>query len=108
MRSITTGRMKLCKGAYLEYHKTSRIIVNQGRFQFNTKWNATDPFPSLLFLDKNATLIVKDNFSIYSGSRVYVNENATLVLGRGYINNNLNLSCFERIEIGEDLLFPNM
>ena len=26
-----------------------------------------------------------------------------MVLGSGYLNNNLNLSCFERIEIGNDV-----
>jgi acetyltransferase-like isoleucine patch superfamily enzyme len=37
---------------------------------------------------------------VFSGSRVSVNDNAVLVLGSGYINHNLNLACFERIEIG--------
>jgi acetyltransferase-like isoleucine patch superfamily enzyme len=32
---------------------------------------------------------------------VYVNRNAILSLGSGYINHNLNLSCFNKIEIGE-------
>src|SRR5690606_32622400 len=39
-------------------------------------------------------------FRIYSGSKIYINKGATLILNGGYINHNLNLSCFKKIEIG--------
>jgi acetyltransferase-like isoleucine patch superfamily enzyme len=69
-------------------------------FEFNAKWTPKDPFPSILAMRANSNLIIKGKFKIFSGSRVYINEGASLILGNGYINNNLDLSCFERIEIG--------
>lgn len=87
------------KNAEIELARTSKITIGK-RFQFNKKWTKNDPFPSILAMRENSKLIVKGNFRIFSGSRIYVNKGASLILGNGYINNNLNLSCFERIEIG--------
>ncbi|NQU32288.1 MAG: acyltransferase [Bacteroidetes bacterium] len=50
---------------------------------------------------KGSSLKVVKSFHIHSGSRISINENASLTLGSGYINNNLNLACFEKITIGE-------
>ena len=90
----------LRRGTTFKAAPTARILVEKGPFRFNQAWIAQDPFPSLLYLGERATLQVKEEFKIYSGSRVYINEGASLVLGGGYINSSLNLSCFERIEIG--------
>lgn len=86
----------------VKFTKTSKIDIAD-RFIFNAKWTRNDPFPSIFAMGEQANLIVKGNFKIYSGSRVYINEGASLILGSGYINNNLNLSCFERIEIGHNV-----
>ena len=90
------------KNAKVTLAKTSKITVHR-LFQFNSKWTNDDPFPSLLAMRRDSRLIVKGSFKIFSGSRVYINEGASLILGSGYINNNLNLSCFEKIEIGNDV-----
>ncbi|WP_372758027.1 DapH/DapD/GlmU-related protein [Mariniflexile sp.] len=90
------------KNAKVSLAKTSKITLNNV-FQFNSKWTNNDPFPSLLAMSSDSSLIVKGNFKIFSGSRVYINEGASLILGSGYINNNLNLSCFEKIEIGNNV-----
>ena len=88
-------------------YRKANVIVSEGAqikigtvFRFNRKWTSFDPFPSLLVLGKRARLIVLKDFSIFSGSRVYINEGAVLELGSGYINNNANIACFERIQIG--------
>ena len=57
-------------------------------------------FPSQLIIKNNAILEVIGDFQIYTGCNIWVNENAKLLLGSGYINSGLNLSCFESIEIG--------
>lgn len=82
--------------------KTSKITLKKA-FYFNAKWTKNDPFPSILAMHENSKLVVQGEFSIYSGSRVYINNGASLILGSGYINNNFNLSCFERIEIGDEV-----
>src|SRR3546814_3804658 len=101
VRPLLKTRGKLCahKNATVELQKGAKIDIG-GRLEFNAKWTKKDPFPSILALRVASSLVVRGNFSIYSGSRVYVNQGATLILGSGYINNNLSLSCFEKIEIG--------
>ncbi|MBR9776570.1 MAG: acyltransferase [Cytophagales bacterium] len=90
------------KKSEISLAKTSKITIRK-TFNFNAKWTKNDPFPSLLAMLDNSNLTVQGNFSIYSGSRIYINNGASLILGSGYINNNFNLSCFERIEIGNDV-----
>ncbi len=102
-KKIITGKAYIYNNTEFEYTQTSTITVKKGVFSFNNKWTKNDPFPSILLLRENAKLIVNDDFSIYSGSRVYINKNAILILGSGYINNNLNLNCFEKIEIGNNV-----
>jgi len=83
--------------------KSSKIFAENGLLEINKKWCKADPFPTLLVLGEHSTLQVNGTFKIYSGARIYVNEYATLSLGSGYINTELNLSCFEKIEIGHNV-----
>lgn len=103
LRNISKGRLIIYKKTALQFDNSSRIIIQNGVLQICKKWTYNDPFFSLLFLGKNSTIISRGSFSIYSGSKIYVNENATLILGSGYINSNFNLSCFEKIEIGNNV-----
>lgn len=91
----------LYKNSYLNIHHLSKIEV-ENKFSFNTKWANFDPKKSFLIMRQNSKLIV-DDFRIYSGANISINDNATLKLGSGYINHNVNISCFERIEIGNDV-----
>lgn len=92
------------KGTSCDIDKSARITLKNGKLTINNRWTRTDPFKSLLYMGQNSILKIKGNFSIYSGSRIYINDNAELALGSGYINNYLNLSCFQRIEIGEGVV----
>ena len=83
--------------------KTSQIIVKSGVLEINKRWTKTDSFTSVLSLGRNSKVTVEYNFSIYSGSKIYVHHDAELFLGHGYINHNLNLACYNRIEIGYDV-----
>src|SRR5690349_11643798 len=74
-----------------------------GRLTLGLQWPQGMQLPSQLVMRERSSLIVRRDFTIYAGHNVFVNEGATLVLGSGYINNGLNLSCFERIEIGDDV-----
>lgn len=92
------------KGSRIDLAPSSTLMVEKGRFTMNAKWTKADPFPSLLVIADQAQLIVRDSFDIYSGSKVYINKGAVLELGSGYINHNLNLSCFDRITIGKGVV----
>jgi acetyltransferase-like isoleucine patch superfamily enzyme len=102
-RELLNGKVILYKNTVASLHPAGTLQVDEGIFEFNKPWTEPDPFPSLLSVAEGATLLVKNTFFIYSGARVYVNKGATLILGSGYINNNLNLTCFDRIEIGHNV-----
>ena len=89
------------KGTRLSLSSSSDLLVGKGRLTLNAKWDIHDPFPSLLVMADDAHLCVEGSFDIYSGSKIYINKGAVLKLGGGYINHNLNLSCFESITIGQ-------
>jgi acetyltransferase-like isoleucine patch superfamily enzyme len=89
---------------YIECATEGEINIEPGvQFDFNASWLKRDPAHSILAIDNGGKLRVKNNFKIFSGAAVYVNKRAELILGSGYINNNLTLHCFEKIEIGEDV-----
>lgn len=98
----TRGKFCACCNAAVTLPKSAAVNI-PGRFEFAERWTEGDPFPSLFHMARGSSLTVRGAFRIYSGSRVYVNSGAKLILGSGYINNSVNISCFERIEIGEDV-----
>ena len=53
-------------------------------------------------LGEQSSLIVKNRFSIYSGTCVYVRNHAALTLGSGYMNNDCRIICTKSITIGEN------
>ena len=81
--------------------KKADIYIESGKFSLNKPWSESNPYCSLLFMDKGAQLNIKNTFDIYSGAKIYINKGAVLNLGSSYINHNLNISCFERIDIGK-------
>lgn len=89
------------KGCRVSLSESARINTSHGRLVLNARWNKCDPFKSLLVMNEDARLEVNGSFDIYSGAKIYVNQSAVLQFGSGYINHNLNLSCFENITIGE-------
>lgn len=92
------------KGSRVSLAKSSKITVNQGRFTINAKWDRRDPFQSLFVMGEGAKLTCENSFDIYSGAKIYINKGASLKLGGGYVNHNLNLSCFECIRIGNGVV----
>lgn len=87
-----------------DLHRSAKIILGKGDLRLSKSWVKRNPKSGLLFMAENALIKVSGSFDIYSGAQIYVNKNAELKLGSGYINNGLNLSCFERIEIGEGVV----
>lgn len=92
------------ENAIIELEEKGEIILEKDiKFLFNCSWLRKDPFPSILAVRNGARLYVKGNFKIFSWAKIFINKNASLIMGNGYINNHLTLHCFERIEIGDDV-----
>jgi acetyltransferase-like isoleucine patch superfamily enzyme len=94
----------LNSGTCINVHKTAAIIINKGFLKINDKWSNKDPFKSHLELGENSKLIVNGRFSFFSNSRISVNKNAILILGKGYVNNNAGIHCFNKITIGNNVV----
>ena len=47
--------------------------------------------------------MIATDFRVYAGSKITVNKGATLKLGKGYMNYNSSIGCFNRIEIGNNV-----
>lgn len=94
--------MMIYNGATLSVKRDSIIKVSK-KFHFNKKWNGKDPALGFLAMGNNAQLIVSDTFLVYSGARISINDEAILKLGSGFINHNVNIACFNYIEIGKDV-----
>lgn len=91
------------------YHKTNLILDKFAKVKIkdtlsvNLSWHGKNNQPGTLYIGKNANFIVKGSYSIYSGGYISVSDNATLIIGSGFLNNNGKISCFEKIEIGNDV-----
>jgi len=48
-------------------------------------------------------MIVMGRFNIYTNCKIWLNENSELKIGSGNINNGFNMSCFKKIEIGDNV-----
>lgn len=103
-RASKNGNPSICyRGTKVDLSGSSLIISNGGKIIINRKWSKKDSFNSLLFMGNNSKLLVggANDFSFYSNSKIYINNDATLCLGCGYINHDLSISCFNKITIGE-------
>ncbi len=97
---LLNNRFKLNDKVILKISSDCKVVYQNGKLEIGKKWISNDPFYSLFMMGKCSQLIIKGEFEIYSGAKMYLNPNAELILGSGYINHNLNLSCFEKVEIG--------
>lgn len=94
-------------GVYYEIHITGRIILYKCNLEIGKPWGKKVVFPTSFRLDKNSKIIVKGHFDIHEGASIGIEENASLILGSGYINNRLNLVCHENIKIGNGVIISS-
>ena len=103
LNRIANGNCLALKRTIVNLVKTASISVENGTFVLNVKWDMNEPYHTVFSMREGASLTVKHTFKIYSGARISINENASLILGSGFINNNLNLACFDKITIGHSV-----
>ena len=84
--------------------KSSQIhFINNSKLYLNKPMRKSEPFVGMLEMYEDASLIVKDEFTIHSGAHIIISNRAILKLGSGYINRNCKIKCFSEIEIGNDV-----
>lgn len=85
--------------------KSSKIIYNENsKLNLGSTWKNEKSLISNFRMQKKSTFKINGKFSFHSGLYLVVNENANLILGSGYTNNNVEINCFKSIEIGENVI----
>jgi acetyltransferase-like isoleucine patch superfamily enzyme len=87
---------------FANMHRSS-VMNGAGLLWLGSKWEGFRYLPSEMMLAKNSRVTINGNFRINTGFHLAVNENATLTLGSGYVNNNMTLDCFSSIYIGNNV-----
>lgn len=74
------------------------LFVNKGHYPFSYKTRS-----SILFIEQNASLDFYNNhFTMCEGSIIHVRKGAHLIIeGKGFINTNTEIDCYEKISIGK-------
>lgn len=88
---------------WIKSAKSAKIDIVNGRFKFNHSAKYREPFYGMLEMHKNSTIKLHNTFTIKSGAHIIVTENACLELGSGYINRNVKIKCYDRIQIGDNV-----
>lgn len=81
------------------------IISDKASLSINSSWfkEKERRYTSEFRLENNSALYCKGEFLLYQGASIYVASKAKLILhGKGFLNTNATLSCFEHIELGDD------
>lgn len=86
------------------FDKTATLNLSKNAaLHLGSIWPQTFSFPGSLKLDSSGELNVNGHFSIFTGSYITINKNATLELGSGYINTFSKIDVWEQISIGESV-----
>lgn len=80
------------------------IIDPEGLLRIGQNWPMTNPDFSTLKIDEGAEVIVHGDYSFRSGIFLSVNKGAKLEIGSGRTNRDVDITCFNSIKIGNNVL----
>lgn len=83
----------------LDIAKNASIRIN-GKLRMGVNQVKNSRMETRLLLENNGSLEITGNFSIFSGSYIRIVENGHLILHDGFINENVQITCGDKIEIG--------
>jgi acetyltransferase-like isoleucine patch superfamily enzyme len=86
-------------GTRIEISKKAKLKIS-GKLILNANAKKPNGRTTILRLDKDSELEVTGNFSIYYGGDIKCFSGGRIILGSGYSNSNLRLTCFREIKIG--------
>ena len=77
------------------------ILTLNANFKMGTKQVKGSMMETRLLMEKDSRMIIDGDFEAFSGSYIRVIENGVLILHGGFINENVQITCGDRIEIGK-------
>lgn len=96
------GKILCFKYGRIAINKDSNIICD-GKLKIGKKENKKSKQETRVSIEKNATLAVKGEFLVGSGSDIRIFEKGELHIGSGYLNAFVQIICSKKIEIGENV-----
>jgi len=97
---IKNGRMIIFENSVMDIHKSAKINLNDD-FYINSNAFKGSKAECYLKLQENAIININGRFKLFYGSTIQIFRNASLTLGRGYINSNSVIACCNKITIGD-------
>lgn len=106
--NFTSKQVK--RGVRVPFNNESRTVVQldrgaemelKARLTTGIRQVAKSKMETRILLEENARLTVDGPFSVYGNSYIRVFKNSHLILHGGFINENVQISCGDTIEIGE-------
>ena len=99
-------RLRVFKPCMVSVNSKSHIHIDK-YLNFNKQWDvermAHNRMSGALYVAKNASLEV-GAFDVYAGSRINVNEGASLIMGSGYLNYDCAIDVFSSVTIGHNVV----
>lgn len=94
------GNLIIYGNSVIDIHETSRINLKDD-FHINSNKFKGSKAECYLKLHENANLNIEGRFKLYYGATIQIFKNATLSLGKGFINSNSVIACAKEITIGD-------
>lgn len=95
-----SGHLKLSYNDYLILKKSARIIT-YGTLTLGANRIRKNGRSSILRMDENSRLTVSRDFRFYYGADIIIFKNASLNLGKSFINSDCKIRCHHSITIGD-------
>ncbi len=88
------------RNCVLQFDKNSKVVLKD-KLRIGIKQVKSSRIETRLLIEEGCEMIVNNVFTIYAGSYIRVIKGGTLILNGGFINENVQITCGDTIEIGE-------
>lgn len=92
---------RLTKYCRLDIAKSSQIVIN-GNFLMGQKQVKTSRIETRLLLESNSKITINGSFTMFTDSYIRVVKGGHLLLGSGFINEGVQITCASKISIGDN------
>lgn len=94
--------LNTCRNAKIQLDKDAKVIA-KGKLTIGTRQVKSSNMETRLLVEENAKLTIDGSFTMFAGSYVRVIKGGHLILhSGGFINENVQITCGDTIEIGEE------
>ncbi len=101
VKKAANGRIVPRKNSIIQMDPGSLLLV-AGRLIVGIKQVRLSKLETRILIEKNGEMIVNSNFNINAGSYIRIISGGKLILHSGFLNENVQITCGDIIEIGDN------